>query len=438
MRDIVVTLIVFGAIPFILVRPYLGVLVWTWLSIMSPHRLCFGFAYSMPFAQIVAIATVFGFFYYREKIIPKSTSVLWFWIFFVLWTGVTSFFAIYPEEAFVAWNKFMKISFMVFLTIVMTSDKQKLHALVWVVAMSLAFYGFKGGIYTLMTGGGGRVWGPPGSFIEDNNALALALVMILPLIRYLQLNTDAAMIRRGLMVLMGFVVLAIVGTQSRGGFLGLAIMGIYLVLKSRHKFTLAILAAITVPLIFSFMPDSWHERMESIKNYKQDTSATRRIEAWTFAINFAKDYPIMGGGFEGFSEKQFSLYAPNAEVFTGAHSIYFEVLGEHGYVGLFLFLMLGIVMFTRANHIRKKAKHYDDMLWASDLATMIQVSIVGYAVSGAFLELATFDLYYVLASMVIVLNTLLAQRMQSKETETEDRPIEVDGVQIVGVGRKPA
>ena len=72
--------------------------------------------------------------------------------------------------------------------------------------------------------------------------------------------------------------------------------------------------------------------MESIKNYKQDTSATRRIDAWTFAINFAEDHPILGGGFEGFSEEQFSLYAPGAEVFTGAHSIYFEVLGEHGYV----------------------------------------------------------------------------------------------------------
>ena len=438
MRDILVTLLVFGAIPFIFVRPYFGVLVWSWLSLMSPHRLCFGFAYSMPFAQIVAIATVFGFFYYREKIIPKSTSVLWFWIFFVLWTGVTTYFAIYPEEAFVAWNKFMKISFMVFLTIVMTSDKQKLHALVWVVAMSLAFYGFKGGIYTILTGGGGRVWGPSGSFIEDNNALALAMVMVLPLIRYLQLNTDSLMVRKGLLALMGFVVLAILGTQSRGGFLGLAVMGIYLIWKSRHKFTLAIIAVIAIPFIISFMPESWHERMASIKNYKQDTSATRRIEAWTFAINFAKDHPIVGGGFAGFSERQYSLYAPGAKVFTGAHSIYFEVLGEHGYVGLSLFLLLGFTTFFGANRIRKKAKHYDDMLWASDLATMLQVSLVGYAISGAFLELATFDLYYVLVSMVIVLNTLMWQRERSEETKTEDRPVEIEGVQIVGVGKKPA
>ena len=63
------------------------------------------------------------------------------------------------------------------------------------------------------------------------------------------------MVRKGLLVLMGFVVLAIVGTQSRGGFLGLAIMGMYLVMKSRYKFTLAILAVIAVPLIFSFMPE---------------------------------------------------------------------------------------------------------------------------------------------------------------------------------------
>ena len=439
MRDIIVTLMIFGALPFILVRPYVGVLVWSWVSIMNPHRLCWGFASEMPFAQIIAIATIFGFLYYRDKMTPNMSAVLWLWILFVIWTGVTTYFALYPEAAFFSWNEFMKISFMVFLTIIMTSDKDKLQALVWVVVASLGFYGLKGGIFTIVGGGQYHVWGPPLSFIADNNALALALVMGLPLVRYLQLNTDSLFTKKALTFLMVCTVFAILGTQSRGGFLALAAMSTFLVLKSRHKFVFGLVVLISIPLFLTFMPQSWHDRMESIKNYNEDESALMRINAWQYTINFSEDYPIVGGGFDSFTPDTFNQYAPNPEIFTGAHSIYFETLGEHGYVGLILFVLLGIAAFRQTSYIMKKSKQFDDMLWAKDLAAMIQVSIIGYAVAGTFLELATFDLYYVLISMIIVMNTLLVKRMKSIEADNGDeRMIEVEGVQIVGVGRKPA
>lgn len=438
MRDIVVTLLIFGIIPFIFVRPFVGVLVWSWVSMMNPHRLCFGFAYDMPFAQIIAIATIFSFLYYRQKAIPQLSSLLWLWIAFVAWTAVTTFFALYPEDAFQSWTQFMKISFMAFLTVVMTSDKQKLYALIWVVVMSLAFYGLKGGIFTIFTGGGERVWGPADSFIEDNNALALALVMILPLIRFLQLNVDSKLVSKALIILMAFVVLGILGTHSRGGFLSLAVMGAFLIMKGRHKFTFGVLALIAIPLFLTFMPQSWHDRMDSIKNYKQDTSAMMRINAWQYAINFTKDYPIRGGGFDSFTQETFNRYSPEPEMFQGAHSIYFETLGEHGYVGLMLFLLVGLVALRQTSYIMKKAKQYDELIWAKDLAAMIQVGLVGYAVAGAFLELATFDLYYVFISMIVVLNTLMVKHINSVENEHEQEGIEVEGVQIVGIGRRPA
>lgn len=438
MRDLVVTLLIFGTIPFILVRPYVGVLVWTWVGIMNPHRLCWGFAHDFPFAQIIALVTLFSFLYYREKMIPNMSVLMWLWILFVAWTGVTTYFAIYPESAFEAWNNFMKISFMAMVTVVMTSDKEKLNALVWVTAMSLGFYGLKGGIFTLLGGGVHHVWGPENSFISDNNALALALVMGMPLLRYLQLTTESIYVKKGLMVLMIFTVLSILGTQSRGGFLALAAMSAFLIIKSRHKFIFGVIVLISVPLFFTFMPQSWHDRMNSIKNYKEDESAMMRINAWQYAINFSEDYPIVGGGFNSFTPETFQKYSPDPERYTGAHSIYFETMGEHGYTGLIIFVLLMLAAYRQTSQIMRKAKHYDDLLWMKDLAAMIQVSIIGYAVAGAFLELATFDLYYVLITMVIVTNTLMLKRINGKEKSAEDENvIEVEGVQIVGVGKRP-
>jgi len=48
MRDLFVTAVIFGLLPFIFKRPWVGILVWAWLSYMNPHRLAWGFALISP------------------------------------------------------------------------------------------------------------------------------------------------------------------------------------------------------------------------------------------------------------------------------------------------------------------------------------------------------------------------------------------------------
>ena len=79
MRDVLVMLIVFGSLPLILARPYVGILMWSWLGYMNPHRLSFGFAYDFPFALCVGIVTLLGVLISREpKRLPMTgLTVLW-------------------------------------------------------------------------------------------------------------------------------------------------------------------------------------------------------------------------------------------------------------------------------------------------------------------------------------------------------------------------
>ena len=67
MRDILVTAIVFGVLPFIFKRPWIGILLWCWLGYMNPHRQAWGFAYDFPFAFITAIVTIAAFLFSKEK-----------------------------------------------------------------------------------------------------------------------------------------------------------------------------------------------------------------------------------------------------------------------------------------------------------------------------------------------------------------------------------
>lgn len=64
-RDIFLTAFVLLLLPVCFLRPWIGGLVWAWLGYMNPHRLCWGFAHDLPFALVVALATMGGAIFSR-------------------------------------------------------------------------------------------------------------------------------------------------------------------------------------------------------------------------------------------------------------------------------------------------------------------------------------------------------------------------------------
>src|SRR3990172_10874138 len=160
LRDIFVTAVVLISLPLILSKPYIGIYVWSWLGYMNPHRLSWGFAYTFPFAFIVGLTTLAGLLFSREsKRIPWTRESILL-LLFILWMLVTTFFAFYPELAWPQMEKVAKIQLMIFLTLILINTREKLHTLVWIIALSLGFYGIKGGIFTVLHGGVYEVRGP--------------------------------------------------------------------------------------------------------------------------------------------------------------------------------------------------------------------------------------------------------------------------------------
>jgi len=401
MRDIFVTAVVFGVLPFIFKRPWIGIMLWCWLGYMNPHRQAWGFAYDMPFAFICAVVTITAFIFSKEKkemVWTRETILL---LMFIGWMLLTTFFAFYADLAWEQWNKVWRIQLMVFLTAMIIKERQHLHWMIWVIALSLGYYGVKGGIFTIVHGGQFRVQGPTGTFFAGNNEMALVLAMLVPLIRYLHLQATQLWVRWGLASAMVLSGIAAIGSQSRGGLLAMAAMGLFLWFKSRHKFVTAFYMVIAVAIMAAVMPQSWYDRMDTIKTYEEDPSALGRINAWHTAFNVAKDR-ITGGGYEMFRAPTFRQYAPEPFRVHDVHSVYFEVLGEHGFIGLGMFLLLAVFAWLRANQVIRECKNDPERKWAADLAAMIQVSLVGYGAGGAFLGLAYFDLTYHLMIVLVL------------------------------------
>ena len=432
MRDIVLTLIFFGLLPYVFSRPYVGIYLWTWFSFMNPHRLTWGFAFDFPFAQITALVTLVAFLKSKDpKRMPWSRETILLLI-FILWMLFTTFFSFYPDLAWEQWNKVWKIMLMIYVTIMVIDSKQKLDWLVWVIVLSLGLYGVKGGIFTILHGGVYRVQGPMGSFISGNNEMGLALIMVIPLMRYVQLQAKNIWIQQGVTVFMLLTGLAAIGTQSRGALIGMAAMGFILWLKSRSKFFILAAILVVVGAVVTVMPQQWYDRMATIETYEQDTSAMSRISSWHTAYNLAKNR-ITGGGFDTFHEGVFKLYAPADYTRTSdAHSIYFEILGEHGFVGLSMYLLLGLFTWLTGKRIRKEAKGHVEKKWAADLAGMVQVSMIGYATAGTFLGLAYFDLYYTLVAIMVIGSAVLKEQVQQTL-----RTADMAAGGIVEAARKP-
>ncbi|PWB59931.1 MAG: putative O-glycosylation ligase, exosortase A system-associated [Nitrosomonadales bacterium] len=401
MRDIFVTVVVFGALLLVFKHPHYGIYLWSWLSYMNPHKLAWGFATSIPFAFMTAIITLTAYLLSKEpKRMPWTPETILLFI-FLGWVTFTTYFAFYPQLAWEQWDKVLKIQIMTLLTAMLITDRKRLEGLVWVIALSLAFYGVKGGIFTILHGGVYRVQGPATTFIAGNNELGLALIMTVPLLRYLHLQAKNRLIRFGVAASMVLTGLAGIGTQSRGALLAAAAMGALLWLKSRNKITTAFYIIAAVGLIATVMPQQYWDRMHTIKDYQHDTSAMGRINAWHTAYNVAKDR-ITGGGFETFRAPTFHRYAPDPENVHDVHSIYFEVMGEHGFIGFGLFVLIGLLAWRTGSKVIRKCKKDPDRKWAADLAAMTQVSMLGYATGGAFLGLAYFDYYYHLVIILVL------------------------------------
>ena len=425
MRDLLVTGIVLGVLPFVFRHAWIGVLLWTWISIMNPHRLAWGFAYSAPFAALAGGATLIALMTTKDPVrLPKAPAVTVL-ILFILWMCLTTAFAMFPGDSLVQLEKVLKIQLMTLVALAVIHHKQAILLFVWVNAMSLGFYGLKGGLYTIETGGGGRVWGP-GGFIGGNNEVGLAILVAIPLLYFLYLITEHKWIRRGLIVTMLLSAVAVLGTQSRGAFLAIAVMSVVLWWRAPNKALLgAGLVAVGIAAL-SIMPWSLGEKVSSITEYKEDSSAMGRINAWETAINIANDRPL-GAGFEMYNPITWGIYAPNPvesrasdpSIVRAAHSIYFQVLGEHGWIGLFLFILLGLLTWRSAARLRAQTQYASsEFRWVFLLASMIQVALIGFAVGGAFLSLAYFDLPYNLLVVVVVVERWLRAELAERRRET--------------------
>jgi putative inorganic carbon (HCO3(-)) transporter len=439
MRDFLVLAIILGSVPICFVNPYFGTLMYVWVTYFNPHRFAWSYAHDFPVAMTIAAPTLAGLLFAKKSLRSLLTVesvlllllLLWFFISYVHAQGIP-LFAGNMIDAKYEMSHISKLILFTFVMVLLIFTRERLRGIMLVTAGSLGLLAVKSALFGLRTAGESRVWGPPDSFLSDNNAFGLALNMTLPLLFFLARQEKARWLKISLWIAFGCTLLVILLTYSRGALLGLFAVLTAIMLKSRHKFVgLAFLAAAAL-LVLSFAPDAWMDRMGRFMHGNLDTSADERLVSWGTAWNLAQDYPITGGSFDALPNVQvFQRYEPRplplGHPSSGPHSIYFQLLGDQGFVGLGLFLLLIGSCYWTLWRLRRAARRLASARYLIDYAHMVEVSILAFMVSGAFLGFVYLDVIYQMIGFVIILKVLYRRELAADLASPRlDEPAAVD------------
>jgi probable O-glycosylation ligase (exosortase A-associated) len=388
-------------------RPWLGVLALVFFSYMQPHAYADGFMRAFPVSQILFGATVLGLLFTRERSLPgldwRIGLMVALWLSFI----VTSYFALVD---FLVWPKFIEVSktlAIVGLSLVLIDTTTKLRWMMYTIALSIALVTLKGGYWAIIHGFSDRVYGPPGSQYADNNHFAVAAVMSIPLLVFWYRQASELGVRSFLLVAIALSYVAVLTSWSRGGLLALAAVSLLLLWHSRRRHLALSVMVGGVALAYVMMPDAWLARMEFFGDFNPDESAQGRLTAWRDGLALAMRYPFTGVGFDGWV---LYTYAANM-VGRDWHSIYVEMLAEHGFLVFALWATLLFGSILSLSRLAWRHARNPELAWASDMGLMLRASLVGYAVGGAFLGLSYWDLPY----QIIVLSALLAGFVREHE-----------------------
>jgi O-antigen ligase len=259
-----------------------------------------------------------------------------------------------------------------------------------------------------------------GNYLGDENDLALACDVAFPFAFVAAQRFRGS--RRVLCAVVAIVLLVgVVSSSSRGGFLGLAAGALYCALASRKRLRNLCLLCVAGGIFFLAVPSTYRRELISIQETRTGT-AENRLFLWTAATLMWMDHPVLGVG--PFNAKyRMAEYNPkptNGGLFASAyytdrvwsmravHSLYFELLSERGIVGCLLFGWIAVRFYRGLHELRRAAAagHLRQSRVARDAelySLALQSSLASFLVAGSFLSMLAYPYFWFLTALGVAL-----------------------------------
>ena len=398
-----------------------GTMLWAWIALCAPQQYMYGIGATLPLNKIAVAATVISVFVDQTKNKPYVDWHILLVGLFVLQGAISYSVGLSDlDRSYDLLDKMMKIYALCFLTTMAARGRLQIHAMVIIICLGMGIHGALEGLKYISSAGAHNVIAPVS--IGDNNYLALATLMVMPLLVYLFRYSEAPLIRLCFAGALLACFVGVIATSSRGGLVGLTVLGVFLILHSRRKLlTLSVIVVLAVGLL-TLAPGRWTERMDTIASAEQDNSFMLRVSSWKLNTILALERPLVGGGYSALENWiVFDIYkqkfhrldgviaSPEPTVAIAAHSIYFQTLGDLGFSGFLLFVAILFTGFRNVGRILRCTRDNESLIWAHDLAVLFRLSLIVFMVCGALLSAAYFELLYIMLTQVSVLRRHLEE-----------------------------
>ncbi|MBV1799979.1 putative O-glycosylation ligase, exosortase A system-associated [Siccirubricoccus sp. G192] len=437
LRSLYVVLVYLAFLALGVVAPFVFSLGYVWVDTFNPQRIDYIMLPLFPVSLVMGAGAVGGYILLDRRSPPPISLFMVLTLALAIWvTLTTAFLAVAPDAAWAKWDWASKtILFSAFFPFIFRSRIQ-IEAFLQVYIFSLTIHFVSAAIKTIFSGGGyGRVLSvaaTSGDYgLAEGSTLAAVALMVVPIIFFLRAHTrilPKSILTDALYAgLVAAAIIGAIGTYARTGLIGMVVVGVAMWIRTSRKITFGIIGAVAAAAVIYLTSDAWNERISTIQDYDQESSALGRILAWKWTLQFVASNPL-GGGFDAYRINQIVFPAtelhPEPLVVYGKafHSIYFEVLGEHGWIGLGLFLGLVATTFLTQQVVVRRTRKVKELEWCRELALALQVSLLTMLACGAFIGIAFQPMFYYLFAISSCLGLHVRRALKSMaESEASAR-----------------
>jgi putative inorganic carbon (HCO3(-)) transporter len=397
---------------------------------------CFFYDYLRPYdfipallplrlSMVIEIVTLISWLHYiterRETL--KWSRFNFLYLGFIAVVAITVVLAINHHLAFNT-LQLLVINFVMYMIATNRIDSvKKLDKLILLLLLILTYFSIKG-IINFSSGqydyGSKRTSGfVAGSFLNDENDFALALNFIIPFAYFFFIEKSKGIKKYFSLGILIILVLGVIASGSRGGWIGLMAAIFCCLLLSKRKALSLVITGLLAAVIVLFAPAKYWQGVASISHTNEGT-AQSRINYWKAGVRMFLDHPIIGVGAANGPIRMSEYVTGFADINTQwgrtFHGTFPQVMAELGSAGLLLYLAM---IFFVLKHLRKliKADLGEDKDGVKSIAKAIIGSMMAYLVTATFLSSA----YYPQIWTLYVFTTILIFVAKPKNKEFDRR-----------------
>jgi probable O-glycosylation ligase (exosortase A-associated) len=405
--------------------PFVLTLGYEWVDLLRPSGMLYGFAQDIPYALLFGLGALGGYVLFDRRDPPHIGVVTILTGLLAIWVSLTTTWAVVPNDAWVKWDATVKtLAFAIFIPFVIRSRNQ-IEAFIQVYIFSLAANVVTFGAKTILTGGGyarslGLIHG--NKLMGEGANLAMASLVMVPFILFVmkhgRIFPKTWWVNVGYLGLIALALATTIGTHERTGLVGMLVLAATVWWYTRYKFRIG-LACVAAAVVIAFTaPASWYERMSTISTDAADNSSQVRLLVWKWTLDYVKVHPF-GGGFEVYKINEISSQNEDGTGFTqharAFHSAYFEMLGEHGWPGLILFLAVLAAAFAVLRQCSRYARNRPEHAWVGDLSRALRCCLFINMACGAFIEIGFQPIIWYLIALSFALREYV-RRMEAPQS----------------------